>query len=117
MNAPLSRSRRWQLTATRNRLNRQGDAYGDTVLCRDDLAFDTVPGNASAQNRKRIRVRNKINARLRDAAQSPPRLAPGTRVTYGRWPGVIVRHEFDGLYIVALPGGQACIGASALAVL
>lgn len=44
------------------------------------------------------------------------RLAPGTRVTYGKWDGVIVRHEFDSLYIVALPGGRACIGESALVI-
>ena len=45
----------------RNRLNELGNPSHYYT----EHARDTLPGNASAWNRKRIRIRNKINARLR----------------------------------------------------
>jgi hypothetical protein len=52
-----------QLVEARNRLNELGEPTHYYL----DHARDTVLGNSSAWNRKRIRVRNKINARLRKA--------------------------------------------------
>lgn len=56
----MTGSRKAQLTTTRNRLNAMGEP---SHYCADH-AQDTLPANGSAWNRKRIRIRNKINARL-----------------------------------------------------
>lgn len=50
-----------RLIAIRDRLN----AMGEPTHYFTESAHDTIPGNRSTWNRKRIRIRNKINARLR----------------------------------------------------
>ena len=50
-----------RMRAIRDRLN----TLGTPTHYYRDSAHDTIPGNGSAWNRKRIRIRNKINARLR----------------------------------------------------
>jgi hypothetical protein len=55
----MTPQREQQLKALRVRLNELGDyrwSYGD--------ASDTIPGNSSTFNKKRIRIRNKVNTRL-----------------------------------------------------
>lgn len=56
----MTNERRNQLIALRNALN---DAGEPRYFYRDH-AMDTIPGNGSAWNLKRIRLRNRINARL-----------------------------------------------------
>ncbi|WP_182333659.1 hypothetical protein [Stenotrophomonas acidaminiphila] len=59
----MTTHRRNQLIALRNRLNDLGEPMHYFI----DTARDTIPANGGAWNRKRVRIRNKINSRLRVA--------------------------------------------------
>jgi hypothetical protein len=60
----MTEQREAQLVALRDRLNRMGEASGYWIDDRD-VAVDTFPHrNSSEWNARRIRIRNRINARL-----------------------------------------------------
>lgn len=60
----MSTLRKHQLIALRNRLNHMGELR-DSRATEGRYADENGPPNNGPWNRKRIRIRNKINARLR----------------------------------------------------
>lgn len=60
----MTPNRHGQLVALRTRLNGEGHLR-ETAATADGYAFEVRRANDSSWNRKRIRIHNRINARLR----------------------------------------------------